>query len=279
LFVCLSHSATAADPIKPFGANGQPLNFNFETGTLKDWVAEGEAFDKQPVRGDTVAARRTDMKSAHEGNYWIGSFERGGDAPKGILNSAAFKVTHPYASFLVAGGSHENTCVLLVRADSQAVVFKASGANTEDLRPVVADLREHVGKEIFIRLVDQESGGWGHINFDHFQLHAQRPKFANELNVAAAKAAAMPPPDIVKFSGLTAQEAADAITLPPGFKANLFAGEPDVKQPIAFAIDDRGRLWVAEGFTYPIRVGQVPKSRLQESSRPRLSIHPHQTAA
>jgi len=269
LFVCISHPASAAEAIKPVGANGQPLNLDFETGTLKDWLVEGTAFDKQPVRGDTVDARRTDMKSAHEGNFWVGSFERGGDAPKGTLTSVAFKVTQPYASFLVAGGSHENTGVQLVRADTQKVVFKASGANTEDLRPVVADLREHVGKEIIIRLVDQESGGWGHINFDNFQFHTERPNFTNELNLAAAKAAAMPPPDIVKFSGLTAQEAAEAITLPSGFKANLFAGEPDVKQPIAFAIDDRGRLWVAEGFTYPIRVGNSPSRPIgQTNSEP-----------
>lgn len=269
LFTTLASPVFAADAIKPVAANGQPLNLDFESGTLKDWIAEGAAFDKQPIRGDTVASRRTDMKSAHEGNYWIGSFERGGDAPKGTLTSVAFKVSQPFASFLLAGGSHENTCVQLIRADSQKVVFKASGANTEDLRPVVADLREHVGKEIIIRLVDQESGGWGHINFDNFQFHAERPEFANELTLAAAKASAMPPPDIVKFSGLTAQEAADAITLPPGFKANLFAGEPDVKQPIAFAIDDRGRLWVAEGFTYPIRVGHNPPRAVgQTNSEP-----------
>ena len=34
---------------------------------------------------------------------------------------------------------------------------------------------------------------------------------------------------------------------------HLFAGEPDVKQPIAIALDDRGRLWVAEAYTYPRR--------------------------
>ena len=53
------------------------------------------------------------------------------------------------------------------------------------------------------------------------------------------------------------------MTLPPGFKATLFAGEPDVKQPIAFAIDDRGRLWVAEAYTYPIRAkGNKGKDRI-----------------
>ena len=44
------------------------------------------------------------------------------------------------------------------------------------------------------------------------------------------------------------------MTVPPGFKVTLFAGEPDVVQPIAMAIDDRGRLWVAEAYSYPMRV-------------------------
>jgi putative membrane-bound dehydrogenase-like protein len=47
------------------------------------------------------------------------------------------------------------------------------------------------------------------------------------------------------------EEAAAKFTLPPGFKATLFAGEPDVVQPIAFTFDDRGRLWVVECHTYP----------------------------
>ena len=46
-------------------------------------------------------------------------------------------------------------------------------------------------------------------------------------------------------------EAAAHMTLPPGFSATLFAGEPDVVQPICMTFDDRGRLWVAECITYP----------------------------
>jgi putative membrane-bound dehydrogenase-like protein len=41
------------------------------------------------------------------------------------------------------------------------------------------------------------------------------------------------------------------MTVPDGFKVTLFAGEPDVVQPIAFTFDDRGRLWVAECLSYP----------------------------
>lgn len=46
-------------------------------------------------------------------------------------------------------------------------------------------------------------------------------------------------------------EAAARFKLPPGFKATLFAGEPDLVQPIAFTFDDRGRLWVVECHSYP----------------------------
>ena len=37
----------------------------------------------------------------------------------------------------------------------------------------------------------------------------------------------------------------------PGFRVDLIAAEPDIHQPIAFAIDPRGRLWVVEGHSYP----------------------------
>src|SRR5215475_5973549 len=88
------------DGVLPTGADGKPLNLDFETGTLKDWTAEGEAFKGQPIKGDTVAARRGDMKSQHQGTYWIGGYELSQDKPQGTLTSVSFKVTHPWASFL-----------------------------------------------------------------------------------------------------------------------------------------------------------------------------------
>jgi glucose/arabinose dehydrogenase len=49
---------------------------------------------------------------------------------------------------------------------------------------------------------------------------------------------------------ITAAEAAATFQLPPGFKVSVFASEPDLNQPIAMAFDPRGRLWVAENYTY-----------------------------
>lgn len=253
LLLCATCVTALANParIRPTGADGKPLNLDFETGTLKDWVAEGDAFRNQPVQGDTVQARRGDMHSRHQGNYWIGTYENGGDAPLGELTSVAFKVSHPFASFLVAGGSSPETCVELVDESTGKTFFKISGYDSEQLRPVVVDLKKELGKKIFIRVIDHASGGWGHINFDDFVFYDERPKFDNELDPAHAEN--VPQADAIQFAGLTPQEAVEKMSLPPGFKATLFAGEPDIVQPVAFAIDDRGRLWVVQATTYPLR--------------------------
>ena len=178
------------------------------------------------------------------------------DAPQGTLTSAPFKVTLPYASFRIAGGSSRQTRVELVRRDTNKVIFERSGDNTETLKPVVVDLRPHIGREIFIRLVDASSGGWGHVNFDHFRAHPTKPEFPATPGE--------PPADEYPFAGLAPEEAAQAMAVPEGFRVTLAAGEPDVVQPIAMAIDDRGRLWIAEAYTYPIRAPEGKGRDLDE---------------
>jgi hypothetical protein len=215
-----SATAFAADSAGqlPLGADGKPLNLDFETGDLRDWTASGDAFKNQPIKGDVVAQRRKDMKSGHQGEYWIGTFDGGGlDPVQGTLTSVPFKVTQPWASFLVGAGPYANTRVELVNKDDKAVIFKTGGFDgaafaksndaSEELRPVVVDLTAQQGKEIFIRIIDQHTGHWGHINFDDFRLHAEKPVFA-QANTAARKPVAdgppPPPVDDVKFAGLPA---------------------------------------------------------------------------
>jgi putative membrane-bound dehydrogenase-like protein len=64
---------------------------------------------------------------------------------------------------------------------------------------------------------------------------------------------AQPKPRVAMADGLSPEDAAKQMTVPPGFQVQLAAGEPLVHQPIAFTIDSRGRLWVAEADTYPNR--------------------------
>ncbi|MES2707690.1 MAG: PVC-type heme-binding CxxCH protein [Verrucomicrobiota bacterium] len=49
---------------------------------------------------------------------------------------------------------------------------------------------------------------------------------------------------------LAADEAARRWKFPDGFSVSNFASEPEVRQPVAMAMDHRGRLWVAECYTY-----------------------------
>ncbi|MEZ6110425.1 MAG: c-type cytochrome [Pirellulaceae bacterium] len=52
---------------------------------------------------------------------------------------------------------------------------------------------------------------------------------------------------------MSAEEAARRMKVPPGFHVGTFASEPDVQNPIAMTWDARGRLWIAENYTYAER--------------------------
>jgi putative membrane-bound dehydrogenase-like protein len=62
---------------------------------------------------------------------------------------------------------------------------------------------------------------------------------------------------------LSPQEAVAKMRLPPGFKAQVVASEPDVVNPTAFTFDDRGRVWVCESFEYPRREPGPGRDRIR----------------
>jgi len=244
----------------PVVQGGRPLNLGFEEGTFRDWTVTGDAFGEKPVEGDVVLARTGDTRSRHEGAFWGSSGEVAGHRATGTMTSVAFTVTQPYASFLVSGGALKDTRVELVQAENNTVYFETSGYDHATSRPVVVDLRPIQGKEIYLRLVDNETGmsdipyirdnKWAYIGFDDFRFYASRPTFPNEFD--PSEIFIMPSINPVLHAGLSAQEAAEAMVVPEGFTVTLAASEPDVVRPIAFTHDDRGRLWVVEAHTYPV---------------------------
>ena len=74
---------------------------------------------------------------------------------------------------------------------------------------------------------------------------------------ACVAAPALPPGPVVRIApgayknGQTAADAMKSMSLPKGFQVSLVAAEPKVVQPIAMCFDERGRLWVVEGMSYP----------------------------
>lgn len=240
--------------------DGKPLNLNFEKGNLEDWSAEGEAFTDPILNSDPSPLHGEDDNIRFEGKNFLSSGGTKNYSLTGTLTSETFEVTAPFASFLVSGGALADTRVELALAGTDEVIFETTGQGRATLQPIVADLTPFLGQDIYIKVVDNETGisqipyiaddKWAHINFDDFRFYASRPNFPNELN--KDDIIVLPPLDPVLNSGLSGEEAAKAMTPPPGFKITLAASEPEIIRPISFTIDARGRLWVAEGHTYPI---------------------------
>jgi putative membrane-bound dehydrogenase-like protein len=65
-----------------------------------------------------------------------------------------------------------------------------------------------------------------------------------------------------KDISLTPRESLERIQVPAGFQVTLFAGEPDLRRPIAFDFDDRGRLWVVENYSHPVLDEKVTRDRV-----------------
>jgi putative membrane-bound dehydrogenase-like protein len=78
----------------------------------------------------------------------------------------------------------------------------------------------------------------------------ENPKI--ETNIGNAKAGKARKDNIISIS--SPAEAQKTFTLPEGYEINLFASEqdfPDLKKPVAFAFDAKGRLWVCTMPSYP----------------------------
>jgi beta-lactam-binding protein with PASTA domain len=171
------------------------FTLDFEEGTLRGWQRRGNAFDGQPTKGDNPTARQRGQPSKHQGEFWIGTYERyqgkrgqrpgaiQGDAPTGTLSTPTFTLPDGTLSFLVGGGSDFSTRVELVIVKGQGEfnetrVLHASGRNTETMHRVTWDLSPYAGQQARLHIVDGSSGGWGHINADDFRFTPSRPAAA-----------------------------------------------------------------------------------------------------
>ncbi len=62
---------------------------------------------------------------------------------------------------------------------------------------------------------------------------------------------------------LSPQEAIKKMTVPEGFTVELVASEPDIVNPVAMTIDERGRFWITESLEYPRRSAGPGKDRVK----------------
>jgi hypothetical protein len=153
-----------------------PLNFDFETGDLSDWDADGGAMIRQPANIQQLVTTQPQLVAGQQGNLWVSTEKFVGDKTVGELTSRRFVLTHPWASFLIAGGQSDLTVVEIVDATSKNVLFTTTGSNSDQLKRIAIDLIVHQGKEVIVRIVDRKENEWGHIAFDDFRFHDSEPK-------------------------------------------------------------------------------------------------------
>ncbi len=137
---------------------------DFEKG-YGDWQLEGEAFGKEPARG---AIGAQNLIEGFLGNALANSFFSG-DRSKGKLISPAFTIEADYINFLIGGGQHQGQTCMNLLVDGKAIKT-ATGKGTEKLAWHAWDVSQWKGQRAHIEIIDDHTGGWGHINVDHIQF-------------------------------------------------------------------------------------------------------------
>ncbi len=168
-FLCilpLAATATAADH-KPL-SDRDILIADFEGEDYGGWTVQGEAFGNRPAVANVEPRNRV---TGHWGEGLVNSY-LGGDLPTGKLTSPPFTIQRPHINFLIGAGSHEDdTCINLL-VDGKVVRSTVGPAVKNEQGEEVLDwygwdVADLLGKTATIEIVDNYSGGWGHINVDH----------------------------------------------------------------------------------------------------------------
>lgn len=126
------------------------------------WKPVGKAFGTGP---QTKTSGRNPVTNFH-GKGWAGSLITGGDNLTGSLLSPEFIITKRFMNFLIAGGAIDKVGAELWIEESRKIISR--GSNNENFMSKSWDMDGYLGKKAQIRLIDNATGGWGHIHADRF---------------------------------------------------------------------------------------------------------------
>ncbi|OLZ74394.1 glycosyl hydrolase family 32 [Streptomyces sp. IMTB 2501] len=142
---------------------------DFEGGTYGEWTTTGDAFGTAPATGTLPDQQEV---SGFLGSGLVNTYLNG-DSTTGTLTSPEFTIDKDYVDFLVGGGHHpagyDNPTAVELLVDGK-VVRSATGQDAEALNWASWDVRDLAGHKARIRIVDDNTGSWGHINVDQITL-------------------------------------------------------------------------------------------------------------
>ena len=160
---CLFKAVQGAVPEGRVVADFEQTNYAWLPGGT--WTATGTCFGSGPAHGAFPGQNPVD---GFIGHGLVNSFLNG-DASTGTLTSPPFQITDSYINFLVGGGNHVGRTGMNLLIGSN-VVRSATGGDNEHLSWVSWNVRQFRGQSARLQIVDEATGGWGHINVDHILL-------------------------------------------------------------------------------------------------------------
>jgi sucrose-6-phosphate hydrolase SacC (GH32 family) len=154
---------------------------DFEGKNYGLWKVEGTAFGNGPAPGTLPGQMPVE---GFIGKGLANSFV-GGDDARGKLTSPEFTITRQFVAFRIGGGGWQGKTSLNLLVDGK-IVRTATGPNvkpggSEALVPQGWEASELIGKTAHIEIVDNATGGWGHINVDQIVLTDTKPPVAPKL--------------------------------------------------------------------------------------------------
>lgn len=146
-------------PVDP--PEGAKVVFNFEDHRLSGWISAGRAWGNRPV---FRPLRDQGAVYGYGGKYYLSSMH-GGDAATGTLTSPPFTITGERITIRVSGGRDAELLRAELVVDGE-VKKTATGTGGEGMTPVSWTVLPLVGKRAELRLVDESTASWGHLNVD-----------------------------------------------------------------------------------------------------------------
>ena len=159
----------------------QVINGDFETGDLTGWTLTTTSGETAMgyVSEQDVFWKNADKPYNKDGRFLFTGIEDVNgwmEGAKGTLTSSSFTIGGcGYITFKLGGGYNQECYIEIVDASNDQTIAKYHNDNADynegRMFQFKADLSEFMGREVYIRVVDNASEAWGCLAVDSFITH------------------------------------------------------------------------------------------------------------
>lgn len=187
LSMILGMAACGGEPVPTDIPNGD-FEAEHEMGKWSGWTREDAAFNVRGLVSDEKISGAVMEKS---GDFYFAGSVGGNPAMRGTLTSDVFKLGgNGFISFKMGAGKNtELVYVEFIDAETNEVLAKVANEDcdglfiTDHLITKIVDLSAHVGKNIYIKVTDNDDGlDLSYVNLDAFKV------LTSDEDIAAAQA-------------------------------------------------------------------------------------------